>query len=131
MDHGRILLVQEAKPDLRGKWNLPGGHIEHGEAIVAAASRELSEETQLAIPLAGLLGIYRGNKWVRFVFMADGTNTLPKAGDEILAVRWVELDAIAHGREEELWSPIQLQQIAQDIRDQTVFPLSMFRGTCY
>ncbi|MEM1307588.1 MAG: NUDIX hydrolase [Pseudomonadota bacterium] len=40
-----VLLVERAKPPVAGLWSLPGGHIEPGERAVAAALRELFEET--------------------------------------------------------------------------------------
>ena len=42
---GRILLVRRAKRPDRGLWGYPGGRIEPGETIAAAALRELREET--------------------------------------------------------------------------------------
>lgn len=49
--HGKILLVQEGKPHVRGKWNLPGGRVDHGESIEAAAVREAKEETGFEVEL--------------------------------------------------------------------------------
>lgn len=39
-----LLLVQRAKPPNEGLWSFPGGALELGEAVVAGAERELSEE---------------------------------------------------------------------------------------
>ncbi len=88
-DGARILLVQEAKAVCRGKWNLPGGHIDHGEEIPVAAARELREETGLELSMMGLIGIYRGDQSFRFVFRAEIEGNEPVAGDEILAVCWM------------------------------------------
>jgi 8-oxo-dGTP diphosphatase len=44
---GQVLLVRRANPPDRGKWGFPGGRIEAGESIGAAALRELREETGL------------------------------------------------------------------------------------
>jgi 8-oxo-dGTP diphosphatase len=51
--HGaRVLLVRRAKEPLANTWSLPGGSVELGETVVAAAVRELGEECGL--PAASL-----------------------------------------------------------------------------
>ncbi|GAX21888.1 hypothetical protein FisN_30Hu089 [Fistulifera solaris] len=42
------LLVQRGKEPAKGKWSFPGGKIEWGESTLAAAVRELREETKWA-----------------------------------------------------------------------------------
>ena len=46
----RFLLAQRTKPPSTGAWTLPGGKIELGERALAAAARELHEETSLGPP---------------------------------------------------------------------------------
>ena len=46
-DEPRYVLVKRGKEPNKGKWSLPGGKIEAGETTLAAAMRELREETQL------------------------------------------------------------------------------------
>ena len=41
----RILLVRRANAPDAGRWGFPGGKIEFGETMLAAAERELGEET--------------------------------------------------------------------------------------
>lgn len=43
--NGEVLLVRRANPPDAGRWGFPGGKIELGETIEAAAVRELLEET--------------------------------------------------------------------------------------
>jgi len=33
-DKGRVLLIQEAKPSIRGQWYIPAGRVEPGENLV-------------------------------------------------------------------------------------------------
>jgi 8-oxo-dGTP diphosphatase len=53
-----VLLVQRGKGLLRGRWSLPGGHIEPGERAEAAAVREVREETSVEAEMAGLLDVH-------------------------------------------------------------------------
>ncbi len=39
----KIILVQEGKKAVYGKWNLPGGHLEPDERIVQGILREIVE----------------------------------------------------------------------------------------
>lgn len=44
---GEILLITNAK--WKGKWIIPGGHVEPNETIMGSAQREILEETGLAV----------------------------------------------------------------------------------
>lgn len=54
---GQVLLIQRAKPPA-GLWSLPGGHVELGEAALAAAERELLEESGVTADLEEFVGLY-------------------------------------------------------------------------
>lgn len=55
------LLIQRRNPPDAGKWSLPGGKIELGEATIDAAQRELTEETRLSASKC---------RWYPYPFMA-------------------------------------------------------------
>ncbi len=40
-----MLIVQRGKAPYKDFWSLPGGHVQFGEELMAAARRELREET--------------------------------------------------------------------------------------
>ncbi len=53
-----IVLIRRASDPFEGRWALPGGFVEIGETVEAAATREAAEETGLAVELARLVGVY-------------------------------------------------------------------------
>ena len=58
LDGNRLLLCRLSGHVLdAGKWTLPGGAIEFGEAPEAAMAREVEEETGLRVVSAGLAGV--------------------------------------------------------------------------
>ena len=57
-EDGRILLTRRTISPAHGKWTFPGGYVDWGEPVEAAAVRETYEETGLTVDLGGLVGVY-------------------------------------------------------------------------
>lgn len=82
---GGIVLIERGNPPLG--WAMPGGFVEYGETLEAAARREAQEETSLKVELVGQLGSYsdperdpRGHA-ISTVFVARATG-VPRAASD-------------------------------------------------
>ena len=53
---GETILLEKRRDC--GWWGLPGGRVEPGESLAAAALREVLEETGLAVEVTHLIGVY-------------------------------------------------------------------------
>lgn len=58
IENRSVLLVKRAHPPIQGQWSIPGGVLEVGELVGAAAVREAREETGLIVEPGELLGVY-------------------------------------------------------------------------
>lgn len=92
-----IILIQRAN-DPKG-WALPGGFVDYGESVEAAARREALEETGLKVELLALLGVYsQPGRDPRFhtqttVFAARAQGQ-PKAGSDAAGCKLFKLDEL-------------------------------------
>jgi ADP-ribose pyrophosphatase YjhB (NUDIX family) len=86
---GGILLVQRAIHPSYGKWVFPGGYVDRGETLEAAALREVQEESGLFVRLTRLLGAYSfpENPVIVVAYAGQVTGGSLKIDAESLAVR--------------------------------------------
>ena len=95
-DQGQIVLVRRAIEPGYGKWVIPGGYVDRGEEVQAAAIREAREETGIEIQLGRLINIYSysGRAPVIIVYAATMTGGCLACDDEGLEARFFEPAAI-------------------------------------
>lgn len=72
MADGGIVLVRRAIDPGYGLWVFPGGYVDRGEEVQAAAIREAREESGLDVRIEGLVNVYSypGNAPVIIVYAA-------------------------------------------------------------
>jgi 8-oxo-dGTP diphosphatase len=94
---GRVLLIRRARPPFEGSYALPGGFVDIGETVEAAAKRELLEETGVKVGKLTLVGVYsdpdrdpRGHT-CSVAFTTKIKTAKPIAGDDASAAEWVAL----------------------------------------
>ncbi len=111
---GSLLLTRNSvRGPHPGRWTLPGGGVEHGEAPGVAVAREVEEETGLVTTVGSLLGVHdehftgtapRGREedfhGVHMVFEATvsaGEPRVVEGGGTTDSVTWVPLAEIESG----------------------------------
>lgn len=94
-ESGRVLLGRrDGTGYMNGLWGLPGGRVERGEALMAAAVREAGEEVGLRVEVAALkpLGVSRfdidGMQGTDFLFLTREWIGEPTPLDKTSEVGW-------------------------------------------
>ena len=107
-NNNKVLLVRRGKPPAADLWAIPGGRVEIGETLQAAAEREILEET--GVTIKALEPVYtfdvidrdsEGRARFHYVIVdlaADYISGKLRAGDDALAAQWVSPDDLASMR---------------------------------
>jgi ADP-ribose pyrophosphatase YjhB (NUDIX family) len=94
---GGIVLIQRKKPPYG--WAIPGGFVDYGETLEAAAVREAGEETSLDVELVSQLGAYSEpdrdprQHTISFVYIARAEG-IPRAADDASDARIFKMDML-------------------------------------
>ncbi|WP_253945982.1 NUDIX hydrolase [Niveibacterium sp. COAC-50] len=129
---GRFLLVEEETID-GVRLNQPAGHLDEGESLLAACSREALEETAHRVVPRALVGVYQWPRsdgeitYVRFAFAADlaGFEEGRVLDKGILRAVWMTRDELAACPERHR-SPLVLRCIDDYLAGRR-YPLDLIR----
>ena len=96
----KILLVKRAPPLLNaGKYGVVGGYVEKDETLIAAATREVMEETGYKIKINFLLRIKdnpnrpkEDKQNIAFVFVATAGKKIQEGDNESTENKWFDFD---------------------------------------
>lgn len=99
-DRDAVLMIRrDARPDddHYGKVNGLGGKLEPDEDVVAGLRREIDEEAGLVLTSIALRGTItwtnfgpKREQWLGFVFLCDGWEGTPPAGNAEGSLEWIE-----------------------------------------
>ena len=126
---GKYLLIQEAREDIHGKWNLPAGRLDPGETVSEAAKREIYEECGFSVELTGVcqIGSWKlvDNIAIGIIFstkiVGGEINFNP---DEIMDAKWFTYDEIL-AMKSELRSADFLIGAVDNLRNHKVAPIDV------
>jgi 8-oxo-dGTP diphosphatase len=97
--HGdRVLLIRRGVDPQKGKWALPAGFVNAGEAPDAAALREIEEETGITLDRIHLLDVIAnpgdGNADIVIAYGGETQNNQAHAGDDADEAAFFTLDEL-------------------------------------
>ena len=92
----KVLMIRRGTDSGYGLWSLPGGFVDRGEVVEAAAAREAWEETGLEVAVEALLGLFSlpGDPVIVAAFTARETGGELSPGPEALEAAFFSLDGL-------------------------------------
>ena len=101
---GKLLLAERGSPPMQGQWSLPGGVVESGETLLEALTREVLEETGLAVTEARFFEVFErimrdatGEPEYHYVLIDYVCRVAPGdycAADDVSNCAWVSRDEL-------------------------------------
>jgi 8-oxo-dGTP diphosphatase len=109
---GQLVLVRRAIEPGYGLWVFPGGYVDRGEEITAAARREAREESGLEVRIDGLINIYSypGRAPIIVVYAATRLDGELCGDDECLEARLFAPEQIP-------WGELAFRSTTEALRD--------------
>ena len=129
----KIVLIQDARKEIYGRWGLPGGALRHNETVDEAVVRGLKEDTGLDGEVDSLVGIhhwYGGEKdhnLIYKIFYVKNISGKPSPGNKkILNVKLFDAHEIFKMPDESCRHK-ELKLVIKDWRRGRRYPLEIIR----
>lgn len=107
-----IILLKRGIAPQKGKWVVPGGYVDRGETVEAAAFRETKEECGIDIRIKTLHGVYSYPGVIEAVvfYIAECVGGDLVVGDEIVDIKRTEIQGIP-------WAELAFQSTRDALKD--------------
>jgi 8-oxo-dGTP diphosphatase len=94
----QILLIKRGSTPEKGKWALPGGHVDFDETLEQAVMREVKEETGLESRSTVFLGSYSNPKrhpkqMIAILYLVE-VQGMPNAGSDAVEIRYFPVNKL-------------------------------------
>jgi 8-oxo-dGTP diphosphatase len=118
-----VLVLRRGHAPRKGMLDVPGGFIDAGEDIEAAARRELFEETGLRVRAARSFGVYQDRYYLRgfgwfptmsFYYIAEWHRGTPVAGDDAAACEWIPIARLGGQKNRFAWT--HMHALVRDLK---------------
>ena len=130
-DSNEILMVQEAKDDIKGLYNIPAGKLDSNESICDGAIREEKEETGFDVKLDSILFIqYLENKNIlKIIFNASiSSGNIQFDKDEIMDIKWISIEELESMTSKEMRSYNSNINIIRDSKNNKNYPMDIIEN---
>ena len=130
-ESNEILMVKEAKGEIKGLLNIPAGRLDSSESIFEGAIREAKEETGYDVRLDSVLCIQylESKKLLKIIFNATIiSGAIDFDENEIMDVKWVALKELEKMTSKELRSYESNINIIRDIMKDRKYPLDIIEN---
>ena len=120
---GAILMLRRGHMPRRGYLDFPGGFVDVGERIEAAARRELREETGLRVGRIESLGYFLDRYHLRgfgyfptmnFYWLARWRSGTPRAADDAASAGWMPLARVGRAGARLAWK--HMSAVLREVR---------------
>jgi ADP-ribose pyrophosphatase len=98
-NRGDVLLLRKDEDNMdEGTWQIPGGHLEHGEALKQGIMREIEEQTGLSIEIHQIvdaLSFSEEEDSVQIVYHCEADTRNQELKNNLGEVEWIPPEKVA------------------------------------
>ena len=130
-ENNEILMVQEAKDEVKWLFNFPAWRLDPSESIFNGAIREAKEETWYDVKLDSILSIQYFEKklLLKIIFNAYIVSVFINFDrNEIMDVKWIPIEKLENMTEKKLRSYDSIINILKDLKNNKQYSLDLIEN---